>query len=31
MKKEKLYECMLKLLRDYYNYQLDIYLTRYND
>lgn len=22
---------MLKLLRDYYNYQLDIYLTRFND
>ena len=22
---------MLKLMRDYYNYQLDIYLTRYND
>jgi hypothetical protein len=22
---------MLKILRDYYNYQLDIYLTKYND
>ena len=22
---------MLKLLRDYYNYQLDLYLTRYDD
>ena len=31
MKKERLYEVMLKLLRDYYNYQLDIYLTRFND
>ena len=31
MKKERVYECMLKILRDYYNYQLDIYLTKYND
>lgn len=30
-KKHYVYEFMLKLLRDYYNYQLDIYLTRYND
>ena len=26
-----MYECTLKILRDYYNYQLDVYLTRYND
>jgi hypothetical protein len=31
MKKDRIYECMLKILRDYYNYQLDIYLTKYND
>lgn len=30
-KKEHYYTHMLKLLRDYYNYQLDLYLTRYND
>jgi hypothetical protein len=27
MKKEKIYEATLKILKDYYNYQLDIYLT----
>lgn len=30
-KKEKVYNFMIKIMRDYYNYQLDIYLTRYND
>ena len=31
IKKECYYHFMLKAMRDYYNYQLDIYLTRYND
>ena len=31
IKKECIYDYLLKLMRDYYNYQLDIYLTRYND
>jgi hypothetical protein len=31
MQKEQVYAAMLKLLRDYYNYQLDIYLSRYQD
>ena len=31
IKKEKLYESTLKLLRDYYNYMLDIYLTQHQD
>ena len=31
MKREAIYEVILKLLRDYYNYNLDIYLTQYQD
>lgn len=31
MRKDRLYEAMLKLVRDYYNFQLDVYLTKYND
>jgi len=31
MKKESIYDATLKIIRDYYNYQLDIYLTRYED
>lgn len=31
MKKDCIYDATLKIIRDYYNYQLDIYLTRYED
>ena len=31
VKKDKMYEMTLKLMRDYFNYQLDIYLTQYDD
>lgn len=31
IKKEHIYQFLLKCMRDYYNYQLDIYLTKYND
>ena len=30
-KKEKVYNFMIKIMRDYYNYQFEIYLTRYNN
>ncbi len=31
VKKDKIYEATLKMVRDYYNYSLEIYLQQYKD